>query len=548
MAKSTQGYWVNESSGNTHSTPATASSTSQSKSSPNAHQQTLDQKRAERDKKNEEGSPNEKREVVMHGAELKCQYAQGPGKLVVTSNEIKLQDQLWATEGDGNNMVNLQFKGTCGHPNFAGQTPPPCMSVIKLSPWQNLGTSLVQEQKVLVKESYIVCNPAPNVATPSQIPIVESLANKEAKEDSDKILKYKWTSDKEGTKEITKFELHEVVHFHIELPNTINDITGTLKLYNDNGTLSHDYMHIDKKVEFKNGKGYIGLDLVSILEVKGDEINQTLQTWKPIVEGEYGNEIELYWKFIYSKGTKSLKNKNNDVFVDEYCIAILRNKYRYTCNAGWIDKSHAFETTTRAHVGADNLWKQLIHETGLKTSNKRGFQVIYTQDAKLGPIKPGVTKKYMVAFGLNNEIKKRIAMAIFQEVSLEFENFQAMGTVIGKGDSSFEPADLVSNLLGLYKVLRNETKDVILSRCNELNARKSLKVYRKYPNTFSKSIYKNKKFTPRYFSNDDCISGVFPKEYQEVQPYPKTNEKVFRDWIDIIDIYEGRPSMSGPKH
>jgi hypothetical protein len=177
MAKSTNGFWVNENSQNSTTSEPTPTTTASKNSGSNSsgHNATLEQKRQERDKANSEGSPNEKREVVMHGAELKCQYAQGPGKLVVTSNEIKLQDQLWATEGDGNNMVNLQFKGTCGHPNFAGQTPPPCMSVIKLSPWQNLGTSLVQEQKVLVKESYIVCNPVPNSAVASPIPGVESL-------------------------------------------------------------------------------------------------------------------------------------------------------------------------------------------------------------------------------------------------------------------------------------------------------------------------------------------------------------------------------------
>lgn len=139
------------------------------------HNEALKRKREEKKKKENEDSPNEKREVVMNGAELKCQYAQAPGKLVVTSNQIYLQDQLWATKGDGNNMINLQFKGTCGHPKWSGQTPPPCMGVIKLSPWQNLGTGIMQEQKVLVKESYITCDPTPNAAVPKPIPKAVSI-------------------------------------------------------------------------------------------------------------------------------------------------------------------------------------------------------------------------------------------------------------------------------------------------------------------------------------------------------------------------------------
>jgi Domain of unknown function (DUF4280) len=136
------------------------------------HNAKLEEKRAEKKKKAQEDSPSEKREVVMHGATLKCPYAQAPGKLVVTSNELQLQDQLWATIGDGNNMVNLQFKGTCGHPKWPQRkmTPPPCMSVIKLSPWENLGTFYVQEQKNLVKESTIKCDPEFNAATATAIP------------------------------------------------------------------------------------------------------------------------------------------------------------------------------------------------------------------------------------------------------------------------------------------------------------------------------------------------------------------------------------------
>jgi Domain of unknown function (DUF4280) len=137
----------------------------------------LEQKRAEKRAKEAQDSPAEKREVVMHGATLNCKYAQGPGKLFVTSNELELQDQKWATEGDGNNMVNLQFKGTCGHPKWPQRkmAPPPCMSVIKLTPWQNLGTNFVQEQKNLVKESYIECEPEFNSATASPIPEAASI-------------------------------------------------------------------------------------------------------------------------------------------------------------------------------------------------------------------------------------------------------------------------------------------------------------------------------------------------------------------------------------
>ncbi|MCT2561584.1 PAAR-like protein [Chryseobacterium herbae] len=166
-----------------------------------AHDQKLSEKRAEKEKKSNEDTPVEKREVVMHGAKLNCPYAQAAGDLKVTSNEIKLQDQLWATDGDGNNMINLQFKGNCGHPKWPARnmSPPPCMSVIKLSPWQNLGTSTVQAQKVLVKESFITCDPEFNAAAAKPIPQVESIKSEIQNDEAPKIIDayfVKWSSEK----------------------------------------------------------------------------------------------------------------------------------------------------------------------------------------------------------------------------------------------------------------------------------------------------------------------------------------------------------------
>lgn len=133
------------------------------------HDNKLKQKREERAEQQSGDSPDDKRKVVMDGAVLKCPYASGPGKLVVDSNELLLQDQLWATEADNKNMINLQFEGTCSHPNFSGQTPPPCKGVINLGKWENIGTTIVQGNIVLIKDSKIKCNPTPNSATGNQI-------------------------------------------------------------------------------------------------------------------------------------------------------------------------------------------------------------------------------------------------------------------------------------------------------------------------------------------------------------------------------------------
>src|ERR1035437_1069751 len=110
-----------------------------------------------REEKKREGndSPNEKLKMVINGAKLQCKYTPLPGTLMVTSNQIHLQDQIWATEGDCSKM-NLQFQGICMHSKW-GYNKPPCLGVIMPIKWEDLGNMYVQDQKVLLKKSTIKC-------------------------------------------------------------------------------------------------------------------------------------------------------------------------------------------------------------------------------------------------------------------------------------------------------------------------------------------------------------------------------------------------------
>ncbi|MFZ4929434.1 DUF6402 family protein [Chryseobacterium sp. Mn2064] len=235
-----------------------------------AHDQKLSAKKAERKKKASEDSPLEKREMVMHGAKLKCPYAQAPGDLKVTSNEINLQDKLFATKGDGNNMVNLQFKGTCGHPKWPAKnmSPPPCMSVIKLSPWQNLGTSIIQEQTVLVKESYISCNPDFNTAVASPIPKAASIAS--STDEKPTIILGYWVN-----KNNKKIKLHpygdDELHFYFEANKAAIGKKMTFTVYeSDSGPLNDDNLY-QKNYTIAHEKSSITIPLTADLFTKGEE-------------------------------------------------------------------------------------------------------------------------------------------------------------------------------------------------------------------------------------------------------------------------------------
>lgn len=342
-----------------------------------------------------------------------------------------------------------------------------------------------------------------------------------------------WYSDRERKIKVSNAVLGDTVYYRIKCSGIANNTRLKLKMYDTDQPFGNTNLNKYQYVSVRNGviesSVYFGVG------------------YYVFIDEDTGDEIEIHWKVDYNGKNYDIFNSILHLQDDEYYRAINAEKYIYTCNCGWVDASHAFERSKRPQhlkVGPDRLWKQLKEENGLKSKWGNGYMVTYTQDiVKLG-ISIGVTNNYFVKYDLAIADRERIAITIMQDVSMEFEQLQALHPTSG---SSFEPADLVSNILGLYNVLRPElTKDIILrNKCKQLTTEQSLKVYKKYPGTFMLSIYKNKKFTPRFFQNDYCKNSIFPNVFQEIIPYPK-NDSTFRNWIDLFDIYEGVPPVTSP--
>jgi len=105
---------------------------------------------------------------------------------------------------------------------------------------------------------------------------------------------------------------------------------------------------------------------------------------------------------------------------------------------------------------------------------------------------------------------------------------------------------LVSNLLGFYLTIdKNLSVDKVFNLSKTLTPNQSLEIYKKYPDTFYSEKYKNRKFTPTYFENSFCSNPKFPQEFQRIIPAIKGKD--FDDWIDLFDIYEGKPPFTPPK-
>jgi len=127
------------------------------------------------------------------------------------------------------------------------------------------------------------------------------------------------------------------------------------------------------------------------------------------------------------------------------------NRLIYTCNCGWIDIGHlvSVEKPSNRHASAAYLWKDVSLERGLQVTGKPDHHlVMYRQGMRKFGLSRDFTKFYFIRKGLPLATQRSVALAIFKEVSLGFEDVQA--SLSAFTDSGFSEEDLVSNLLGFY--------------------------------------------------------------------------------------------------
>lgn len=210
----------------------------------------------------------------------------------------------------------------------------------------------------------------------------------------------------------------------------------------------------------------------------------------------------------------------------------------YTCNCGWVDKGHADpRPASRPNIGAVALWNQLIQESGRRSRqiSPPGFQVIYRQDMFKYKISVGDTGTYFVSFGLTTAQKESVALTIFMQISMKFEEIQgSFPWSMQTADSSFSEEDLVSDLIGFYTAVRPGTD--YMSLCKPVSKEAS---YRVWDQSGSVGSHKNREFKPRFHPCDECKdTPAFPKELQQIVPASKGAQ--FRDWqYDVDDKLDG---------
>ena len=106
-------------------------------------------------KEKEKEKAEEDQQFVIDGATIQCTSCMVPiGTLKVNFDTPTIQNKKTATVKE-KSALSLKFSGNCLK---SPKAQLPCMAVMNLGEWQGVGTTLVQDQKPLIKKSTIKCN------------------------------------------------------------------------------------------------------------------------------------------------------------------------------------------------------------------------------------------------------------------------------------------------------------------------------------------------------------------------------------------------------
>lgn len=222
---------------------------------------------------------------------------------------------------------------------------------------------------------------------------------------------------------------------------------------------------------------------------------------------------------------------------DDYEKSILKKKILFSPIYGWVDLTHAFTDTTRdePYIGIEKLWDQLKTPPSPDRIYRGYFSVNYKQDIIKNPLSfiklsIGIERQYLLKPNLSLSERKSIALAIVQDVTIRFESLQSLHPTSG---SSFEPADLPSNMLNFYRNVDGISKNEIEELIGFTTPKQSIEVYRMYPGTFTDKKYKHYKFSPPKhfaspytsdnFGTPDRLNTIIPAKISTMKDFGKEN-------------------------
>lgn len=184
----------------------------------------------------------------------------------------------------------------------------------------------------------------------------------------------------------------------------------------------------------------------------------------------------------------------------------------YTKVLGWIDLGHAQGTDIR---------RLLRHIEAGESSGQGSYSVTYSQSMvdPLRTVKMGKFVTCRIKRGRSYAERKSIALAMMMSLARKFEGLQATFPISLATDSGFSGEDLVSDLLGFYRVVAVQNPFEMLQPVSREEALMRWDYYGKI------GIWKNEGFTPLIFPDPEAFPnarphrGALPNFMQTVRPW-----------------------------
>lgn len=185
----------------------------------------------------------------------------------------------------------------------------------------------------------------------------------------------------------------------------------------------------------------------------------------------------------------------------------------YTEVLGWVDLGHAQGTDIR------NLWAQMLRGESQSDST---YDVTYKQ-SMIGlkhRLTVGKSLTWRLKKGLSYTQKQIIALTMMITIARRFENLQGSFPFNWATDSGFSCEDLVSDLLGFYRVMTCMSN--VFSYLKPVSKKEALKRWDHYGKIGS---WKNETFKPLLFPDPDHYPngrpyfGQLPNFMRTVTPY-----------------------------
>jgi hypothetical protein len=221
-------------------------------------------------------------------------------------------------------------------------------------------------------------------------------------------------------------------------------------------------------------------------------------------------------------------SKRTDI-LDAAAAETARHGLIYTEVLGWVDLGHAQGTDIRM------LWSQLLQGESRSGST---YDVTYKQSmVGLGQrFTVGKSITWRIKKGLSYQQKQSIALTMMMTLARRFEDLQGSFPYNWVTDSGFSCEDLVSDLLGYYRVM--SCMNNIFSYLKPISKADALKRWDHYGKVGS---WKNETFRPllfpdpSFFPNTRPYLGELPNFMKAVSPY--------KNWrsgdVGIIDSNRG---------